>query len=87
MSENDLLDKIKTIFLFFLTFLVFVNTVILISVIPALGNYFTPHSQEAIAAWAIVRLTMESCMVVIIMLGVAYGTVKVLNWRNKRDGV
>ena len=87
MTENALLDKVRSILLFFLTLLVFVNTIILASVIPALGHYFAPYNQEAMVACKIVILTMEGCMVAMIISSVAYGTVKVLNWRGKRDVV
>lgn len=77
MNEKGILNNLKTIYLFALTILVFINTCVLAYTIPIIGNHIMPENQAVAELWEVVTLAMQGCIAVIIMCCVAYGVVKV----------
>ena len=78
MNEESLLTTTKSIHLFVLTSLVIINTIVLAVIVPIFTYYVMPDNQAFASVWEIVSLMMEGCVVIIIMSGIVYGTVKVI---------
>ena len=86
MSEKRLLDNIKAVFLCALVILVFINTIVLASIVPFIGHHLMPGNQAGASAWETIAMVMTGCMAAIIMSVIAYGTVKVIKWEQKQKG-
>ena len=86
MNEKNLLTSLKKIFLFTITTLVLINTYVLIYTVPIVGYYIIPESQAATELWGIVSSVMGICIAIIIMLGVVYGSVKIVNFLDGKLG-
>ena len=75
---KELLSFIKIVFLFGLTFLVVINTIILCVLVPFVGWHLSPDNQIAGRIWGIVSVIMEMLLTILVMEGIAYGTVKIM---------
>ena len=86
MNEKNLLPSIKTIFLFVLTTLILINTCVLIYTVPIIGYHIISDNQAAAELWRVVAWVMGICIAAIITCGVMYGSVKIVNFLDKKVG-
>ena len=84
MNVKELLTTIKAFYLFALTTLVLINTYVLVFTVLIVGNHVMPDNQAAAELWEVVILAMQGCLSVIIICGVAYGTVKIVKGMEKK---
>lgn len=84
MNEKNLITTLKIVFLFTLTSLVIINTYVLATLVPVIGYQIMPDNQAAAEAWKIVSSVMEILVTIIIVLGVVYGSVKIVNFVERK---
>ena len=84
MNEKNLISTLKTVFLFTITTLVIINTYVLATLVPVIGYHIMPDNQAAAEAWKIVSSVMEILVTIIIVLGVVYGSVKIVNFVDEK---
>ena len=84
MNDKNLIATLKTVFLFTLTSLVIINTYVLATFVPIIGYHIMPENQAASEAWKVVSSVMEILVTIIIMLGVVYGSVKIVNFVERK---
>ena len=75
---KKLLNFIKIAYIFVVTFLVFINTIILCALVPFVGWHLAHDNQAAGRIWEFVSVIMEMLLVILIMEGIAYGAVKIM---------
>jgi len=87
LKIKKLLNFIKIAFIFVVTFLVIINTIILCALVPFVGWHLAPDNQIAGRIWGIVSAIMEMLLTILIMEGIAYGTVKIMLKYDYFEGV
>ena len=85
-KEETLLENIKTVFLFSLTFLVVLNTFVLYVTLPLIGHHIAPNNQSIVLGCQWILLIMGGCISLFIMLGIAYATVRIVQGREIKIG-
>ena len=75
---KNLFDIIKAIYLSTLTILVFINTCILVYLVPIVGFHIMPNNQAAVELWKVVTLVMQGCITVIIICIIVYMVVRIV---------
>jgi len=78
LKIKKLLNFIKIAYIFVVTFLVCINTIILCILVPFVGWHLANDNQAAGRIWGFISEIMEMLLVILIMEGIAYGTVKIM---------
>ena len=80
---KNLFSIIKDVHLITLTILVFINTFILITLVPIIGYHIMPDNQTAAELWEMITLIMQGCIGIVIMYSIVYVTFKIVEKERK----